>query len=93
MNGPPGPQGPQLPFPTFGRDVNSVPPATSGRDAGFERISDDVSERLSDIPSDLESPPPSEIGSDNGKKTIEIPKTPRKPRGRAAKAKPRIIEI
>ena len=56
-------------------------------------IPDDESERLSDIPSDLESPPPSDFGSPE-MNTIKIEKTVRKPRGRATKkAPPRIIEI
>ena len=54
-------------------------------------IRDDESERLSDIPSDLESPPPSDFGSPE--KTIEVEKTVKKTRGRAAKKTPRIIEI
>jgi hypothetical protein len=56
-------------------------------------IPDDESERLSDIPSDLESPPPSDFGSPE-MNTIKVEKTVRKPRGRASKkAAPRIIEI
>ena len=56
-------------------------------------IPDDESERLSDIPSDLESPPPSDFGSPE-MNTIKVEKTVRKPRGRASKkAQPRIIEI
>jgi hypothetical protein len=56
-------------------------------------IRDDESERLSDIPSDLESPPPSDFGSPE-MNTIKVEKTARKPRGRASKkAQPRIIEI
>ena len=56
-------------------------------------IADDESERLSDIPSDLESPPPSDFGSPD-MNTIKIEKTVKKPRGRASKkAAPRIIEI
>jgi hypothetical protein len=56
-------------------------------------IPDDESERLSDIPSDLESPPPSDFGSPD-LNTIKVEKTVRKPRGRASKkAQPRIIEI
>ena len=62
------------------------------RDA-MVHIRDDESERLSDIPSDLESPPPSDFGSPE-MNTIKIEKTVRKPRGRATKkAPPRIIEI
>ena len=57
------------------------------------QIRDDESERLSDIPSDLESPPPSDFGSPE-MNTIKVEKTVRKPRGRASKkAQPRIIEI
>lgn len=56
-------------------------------------IPDDESERLSDIPSDLESLPPSDFGSPE-MNTIKVEKTVRKPRGRATKkAQPRIIEI
>ncbi len=56
-------------------------------------IPDNESERLSDIPSDLESPPPSDFGSPE-MNTIRVEKAVRKPRGRAAKkAAPRIIEI
>ena len=56
-------------------------------------IPDDESERLSDIPSDLESPPPSDFGSPE-MNTIKIEKTVKKPRGRTSKkAQPRIIEI
>lgn len=56
-------------------------------------IPDDESERLSDIPSDLESPPPSDFGSPE-LNTIKVEKAVRKPRGRASKkAQPRIIEI
>ena len=56
-------------------------------------IPDDESERLSDIPSDLESPPPSDFGSPE-MNTIKVEKTVRKPRGKASKkAQPRIIEI
>jgi hypothetical protein len=56
-------------------------------------IPDDESERLSDIPSDLESPPPSDFGSPE-MNMIKVEKTVRKPRGRASKkAQPRIIEI
>ena len=62
------------------------------RDA-MVHIRDDESERLSDIPSDLESPPPSDFGSPE-MNTIKVEKTVRKPRGRASKkAQPRIIEI
>ena len=54
-------------------------------------IPDDESERLSDIPSDLESPPPSDFGSPD---IIKVEKAVRKTRGRATKkAQPRIIEI
>lgn len=53
---------------------------------------DDESDRLSDVPSDLESPPPSDFGSPV--KTIQVEKTVKKTRGRAASKKaPRIIEI
>lgn len=52
---------------------------------------DDESERLSDIPSDLESPPPSDFGSPV-KSTITVEKAARKPRKPRASA-PRIIEI
>jgi hypothetical protein len=56
-------------------------------------VADNESERLSDIPSDLESPPPSDFGSPE-MNTIKIEKTVKKPRGRASKkAAPRIIEI
>jgi len=55
-------------------------------------IPDDESERLSDIPSDLESPPPSDFGSPE-MNTIKIEKTIKKTRGRASKKQPRIIEI
>jgi hypothetical protein len=56
-------------------------------------IPDDESERLSDIPSDLESPPPSDFGSPE-MNTIKVEKTIKKTRGRASKkAAPRIIEI
>jgi len=59
---------------------------------------DDESERLSDVPSDLESPPPSDFGSPTDKnKVIELtPAAPKKPRGRPRKnAVPagRVIEI
>ena len=56
-------------------------------------IPDDESERLSDIPSDLESLPPSDFGSPE-MNTIKVEKTVRKPRGKASKkVQPRIIEI
>lgn len=56
-------------------------------------VRDDESERLSDIPSDLESLPPSDFGSPE-MNTIKVEKTVKKTRGRASKkAAPRIIEI
>ncbi|AGE48802.1 hypothetical protein PBCVCVM1_409L [Paramecium bursaria Chlorella virus CVM-1] len=58
----------------------------------FDSIRDDESERLSDIPSDLESPPPSDFGSPE-QKVIEL--APKKTRGRPKKnaAPARVIEI
>ena len=57
---------------------------------------DDESERLSDVPSDLESPPPSDFGSPENKVIELSPAAPKKPRGRPRKnAVPagRVIEI
>jgi len=100
---------PSFAFPEFGMNpqmTSPPPPVLQGllptltRETDLKsnfqnNIRDDESERLSDIPSDLESPPLSNFGSpEKDTKTIEVTKTPRKTRARgAAKAKPRIIEI
>jgi hypothetical protein len=57
----------------------------------FAKQDEEESERLSDVPSDLESPPPSDFGSPE-KKVVEL--APKKPRGRPPKKNaPRVIEI
>jgi hypothetical protein len=89
---------PSFAFPSLGlSDFQGMMPA-QGRVSkpepvhSFESIQDDESERLSDIPSDLESPPPSDFGSPE-QKVIEL--APKKTRGRPKKnaAPARVIEI
>jgi len=89
---------PSFAFPPLGlNDFQGMMPA-QGRVSkpepvhSFESIQDDESERLSDIPSDLESPPPSDFGSPE-QKVIEL--APKKTRGRPKKnvAPARVIEI
>jgi len=87
---------PQFGGSDFGSTLQNLLPQQTNlkpdlRDTLTPEIRDDESERLSDIPSDLESPPPSDFGSPE--KTIEVEKTAKKTRGRAAKKAPRIIEI
>lgn len=89
---------PSFAFPPLGlNNFHGMMPA-QGRETkpepvhSFESIQDDESERLSDIPSDLESPPPSDFGSPE-QKVIEL--APKKTRGRPKKnaAPARVIEI
>lgn len=97
---------PTFTFPQFGTPQFSVPPNFAASHIVPEQtnikpdvrdlmahIPDDESERLSDIPSDLESPPPSDFGSPE-MNTIKVEKSVKKSRGRIdKKAAPRIIEI
>ncbi|APC25674.1 hypothetical protein BST79_gp161 [Only Syngen Nebraska virus 5] len=95
---------PSFSFPGFGMSPNAMPspqnlmPVQSrGSDIMEMRYSDDdMSERLSDIPSDLESLPPSEFSSptDTTVKVIAGGAPTRKPRAKGGKKNtPRIIEI
>lgn len=101
---------PSFAFPGFGMNSHTAPTPQSiptpqdlmplqsrGGDIMEMRYNDDdMSERLSDIPSDLESPPPSEFSSpeDTTVKVVKGSTGGRKPRKpRAGKNTPRIIEI
>lgn len=89
-------------FPGFGMNSQAMPVTpqdlmiqSRGTDIvepKYNNDDDDVSERLSDVPSDLESAP-SEFSSpvDTTIKVVQSTKKPRKPR--AGKVVPRIIEI
>jgi hypothetical protein len=90
---------PSFAFPNLNQSFNAVTPQQSSvlkpepvNTFAVGSVSDDESERLSDIPSDLESPPPSDFGSPE-KKTIELTLTPKKTRGRPRKNVGRVIEI
>ena len=92
----------EMSMPQFGMNphVAALPQMQSTRNTDVQRMDsiddDDISERLSDIPSDLESVPPSEFSSpvDNVIRVETSAKAVKKPRGRAAKKPaPRIIEI
>jgi hypothetical protein len=91
---------PSFAFPNLGQSFNAVTPQQSSvlkqepvNNFAVGSVSDDESERLSDIPSDLESPPPSDFGSPENK-VVEL--APKKARGRPRKnaaAPGRVIEI